>query len=111
MQILSLAVVAVVSMTEAFAPVALSSRRSVDSTLQASDKPLTELCEITKEACDAVQPMLNGKKGTAYIYLMPCTSLSIIIFQHSQHMTKPNYSFRAVLSDQDWNRCCRHGCI
>eukprot|EP00984_Skeletonema_dohrnii_P026738 scaffold16134_cov144-Skeletonema_dohrnii-CCMP3373.AAC.1 len=59
MQILSLAVVAVVSMTEAFAPVALSSRRSVDSTLQASDKPLTELCEITKEACDAVQPMLN----------------------------------------------------
>uniref|UniRef100_A0A7S1BXF7 3'(2'),5'-bisphosphate nucleotidase n=1 Tax=Corethron hystrix TaxID=216773 RepID=A0A7S1BXF7_9STRA len=29
------------------------------SSLAASDKPLTELCEITKEACDAVAPMLN----------------------------------------------------
>jgi len=29
--------------------------------LRASDKPLTELCEITKEACEAVAPMLNGE--------------------------------------------------
>jgi hypothetical protein len=29
--------------------------------IMASDKPLTELCEITKEACEAVAPMLNGE--------------------------------------------------
>lgn len=29
--------------------------------MMASDKPLTELCEITKEACEAVAPMLNGE--------------------------------------------------
>ena len=25
------------------------------------DKPLTELCEITKQACEAVAPMLQGE--------------------------------------------------
>ena len=29
----------------------------------ASDKPLTELVQITKEACDAVSPMLKGNIG------------------------------------------------
>ena len=29
----------------------------------ASDRPLTELCEITREACEAVAPMLNGEGG------------------------------------------------
>lgn len=45
---------------EAFAPAA-SRSFSRSAALQASDKPLTELCEITKEACEAVAPMLNGK--------------------------------------------------
>ena len=80
MQIISLALVAAVSMTEAFAPVALSSRRATASALQASDKPLTELCEITKEACDAVQPMLNGKKWILYIYAMPCALRIIVLY-------------------------------
>jgi len=68
MQIISLALLAAVSMTaEAFAPVSRISRvAGSSSTLQmvvpsasSSDKPLTELCEITKEACEAVAPMLN----------------------------------------------------
>ena len=47
---------------EAFAPARIASRSfSRSGALQASDKPLTELCEITKEACVAVAPMLNGK--------------------------------------------------
>lgn len=45
---------------EAFAPARIASRSfSRSGALQASDKPLTELCEITKEACVAVAPMLN----------------------------------------------------
>jgi hypothetical protein len=44
---------------EAFAPLSISTRSSF--ALQASDKPLTELCEITKEACDVVSPLLKGK--------------------------------------------------
>jgi 3'-phosphoadenosine 5'-phosphosulfate (PAPS) 3'-phosphatase len=48
---------------DAFAParmMAPSRTVSRSSALQmASDKPLTELCEITKEACEAVAPMLN----------------------------------------------------
>lgn len=68
MQILSLALLAAVSMSAvAFAPASLmpasrtSSRAVAGATLKASDKPLTELCEITKEACEAVAPMLSGK--------------------------------------------------
>lgn len=62
MQILSRAflLAAAISMTEAFAPAASTTLRSAGA-LQASDKPLTELCEITKEACEVVAPMLNGK--------------------------------------------------
>eukprot|EP00588_Corethron_pennatum_P011432 CAMPEP_0194268796 /NCGR_PEP_ID=MMETSP0169-20130528/3065_1 /TAXON_ID=218684 /ORGANISM="Corethron pennatum, Strain L29A3" /LENGTH=411 /DNA_ID=CAMNT_0039010183 /DNA_START=65 /DNA_END=1300 /DNA_ORIENTATION=+ len=44
------------------APTSAVSRRAAaaaGSSLRASDKPLTELCKITKEACDAVSPMLN----------------------------------------------------
>lgn len=48
---------------DAFAParmMAPSRTVSRSSALQmASDKPLTELCKITKEACEAVAPMLN----------------------------------------------------
>jgi len=36
-----------------------TSPTSLAASDKASDKPLTELCEITKEACDAVAPMLN----------------------------------------------------
>lgn len=55
---------AAITTTEAFAPTTTTrmsavSRRS--SSVQASAKPLTELCEITKEACDAVSPMLLGE--------------------------------------------------
>jgi hypothetical protein len=44
---------------EAFAP-NMPSRFSGTAIYAAKDKPLTELCEITKEACDVVSPMLNG---------------------------------------------------
>lgn len=49
---------------DAFAPtyrmMSLRSTLGGGGALQmASDKPLTELCEITKEACEAVAPMLN----------------------------------------------------
>ena len=53
---------------EAFAPLSISTRSSF--ALQASDKPLTELCEITKEACDVVSPLLKGKFCYAYIYML-----------------------------------------
>lgn len=50
---------------DAFAPARMMAPSRIvsrSSALQmASDKPLTELCEITKEACEAVAPMLNGK--------------------------------------------------
>jgi hypothetical protein len=51
---------------DAFAPtyrmMSLRSTLGGGGALQmASDKPLTELCEITKEACEAVAPMLNGE--------------------------------------------------
>ena len=51
---------ALVISAEAFAPSSTSSRASALHAT-ASDKPLTSLCEITKEACEAVTPMLNGK--------------------------------------------------
>ena len=82
MQILSLsyflaaaATTLLISTSEAFAPVrtvspwsTTTNRKSYSAIqIQASDKPLTELCEITKEACDAVSPMLNGEfAGTIY---------------------------------------------
>ena len=47
--------------TGAFAPIRISTAPRFATFQQASDKPLTELCEITKEACDAVAPMLSGK--------------------------------------------------
>jgi len=54
---------AFLSSADAFAParmMAPSRTVSRSSALQmASDKPLTDLCEITKEACEAVAPMLN----------------------------------------------------
>ena len=51
---------------DAFAPtyrmMSLRSTLGGGGALQmASGKPLTELCEITKEACEAVAPMLNGE--------------------------------------------------
>jgi len=54
--IYSLAVIAL--STDAFAPMSTVPRSSRFA-LQASDKPLTELCEITKEACDIVSPLLR----------------------------------------------------
>lgn len=61
MRISSLALVAAALLSaDAFAPmVSRSSRVTGAFQMAASDKPLTELCEITKEACDAVSPMLN----------------------------------------------------
>jgi len=61
MRISSLALVAAALLSaDAFAPmVSRSSRMTGAFQMAASDKPLTELCEITKEACDAVSPMLN----------------------------------------------------
>jgi hypothetical protein len=66
MQILSLSLAAALAMSaEAFVPMGAFSTRSLlarsATAMQASDKPLTELCEITKEACDVVSPMLNGE--------------------------------------------------
>lgn len=56
--------VVLASTSEAFAPgIAATRKRSFGvhpNPLQASDKPLTELCEITKEACDVVSPLLKG---------------------------------------------------
>ena len=51
---------------DAFAPtyrmMSLRSTLGGGGALQmASGKPLTELCEITKEACEAVAPMLIGE--------------------------------------------------
>jgi len=65
MQIISLALLAAFSMrADAFAPASITSRAAgplhmVVPSASSSDKPLTELCEITKEACEAVAPMLN----------------------------------------------------
>jgi hypothetical protein len=63
MPMISLALVAAALLSaDAFAPmVPRSSRMTGALQMAASDKPLTELCEITKEACDAVAPMLNGE--------------------------------------------------
>jgi len=67
MQILPLTLLAAtLTLAEAFAPAALitGSRTSraagaLQMASETSEKPLTELCEITKEACEAVAPMLN----------------------------------------------------
>jgi hypothetical protein len=62
MQILSLSLAAaLITSAAAFAPPMRTTRFFSNTVMQASKKPLTELCEITKEACDAVSPMLNGK--------------------------------------------------
>lgn len=59
---LSLAAAAcILSAADAFAPATTSRARVSIAVQAASAKPLTELCEITKEACDAVSPMLLGK--------------------------------------------------
>ena len=51
----------ILGVAQAFAPrYSPSSSRSRLGMAMASDKPLTELCEITKEACDAVAPMLKA---------------------------------------------------
>lgn len=63
-------------------------------TLRASDKPLTELCEITKEACEAVAPMLNGTTITLSHYLTPAYTIC-----HSSTHIAFITSFRAILSD------------
>jgi hypothetical protein len=56
--------VILVSSSEAFAPgISATGKRSLgahSNALEASDKPLTELCQITKEACDVVSPLLKG---------------------------------------------------
>jgi hypothetical protein len=62
MKIVSLSLAAALIMSaEAFAPPMRTTKFFSNTIMQASDKPLTELCEITKEACDAVAPMLNGE--------------------------------------------------
>jgi len=52
-------VILLIPTTGAFAPIRISTAPRFATFQQASDKPLTELCEITKEACDAVAPMLS----------------------------------------------------
>ena len=61
-RITSLLLAAVALSAEAFAPMTIATTRSSSfgTSLEASDKPLTELCEITKEACDVVSPLLKG---------------------------------------------------
>jgi len=61
-RITSLLLAAVALSAEAFAPMSIATTRSSSfgTSLEASDKPLTELCEITKEACDVVSPLLKG---------------------------------------------------
>jgi len=56
---LALAAAMLLLRSDAFTVPRVSSKKLF--TLSASNKPLTELCEITKEACMAVAPMLNGK--------------------------------------------------
>jgi hypothetical protein len=64
MQIVSLSIAAALILSaEAFAPPMRTTRLFSNTIMQASEKPLTELCEITKEACDAVSPMLNGESS------------------------------------------------
>ena len=93
--------------------------------MMASDKPLTELCEITKEACEAVAPMLNGEirccvpadilVRTSILYGRSCNTVLLLLFSHlltsivfclSMSTCPCN---RAVFSDQDWYRHFRHG--
>jgi hypothetical protein len=61
---LALAALALLDAADAFTSPAMgrtmASRNSLALNMAVKDKPLTELCEITKEACDAVAPMLNG---------------------------------------------------
>ena len=62
MQLRSLyALVLIALNSDAFSPMSSTVARSSKFALQASDKPLTELCEITKEACDVVSPLLRGE--------------------------------------------------
>jgi len=76
MQILPLTLLAAtLTLAEAFAPAALitGSRTSraagaLQMASETSEKPLTELCEITKEACEAVAPMLNELYSQIKIY-------------------------------------------
>lgn len=83
--------------SEAFAPVSPVSRVSSKKfTLLASDKPLTELCEITKEACEAVAPMLNGK--TIILILYHSLTPAYTICHSSTHIAFIT-SYRAILSD------------
>eukprot|EP00978_Attheya_sp_CCMP212_P002146 scaffold4416_cov63-Attheya_sp.AAC.1 len=60
--ITSLLLAAAVALSaNAFAPMSIAINRSSSFgiSLKASDKPLAELCEITKEACDVVSPLLK----------------------------------------------------
>jgi hypothetical protein len=61
-RITSLLLATVALSANAFAPMSIATTRSSSFglSLKASDKPLTELCEITKEACDVVSPLLKG---------------------------------------------------
>eukprot|EP00978_Attheya_sp_CCMP212_P011528 scaffold28463_cov64-Attheya_sp.AAC.3 len=61
-RITSLLLATVALSADAFAPMSIATTRSSSFgiSLKASDKPLTELCEITKEACDVVSPLLKG---------------------------------------------------
>mmetsp|Transcript_29210 Transcript_29210/g.48261 ORF Transcript_29210/g.48261 Transcript_29210/m.48261 type:complete len:411 (-) Transcript_29210:68-1300(-) len=63
-QSLTLLAVAFLSASEAFVAPGRTNTRSSHAAralnmVKDGNKPLTELCEITKEACDAVAPMLN----------------------------------------------------
>jgi hypothetical protein len=56
---------------------------------------LTELCEITKEACEAVAPMLNGETITLSL-IIELLRILFVIFEYSHRFIT---SFRAILSD------------
>ena len=67
--------------------------------LRASDKPLTELCEITKEACEAVAPMLNGETITLSLSLSNSCVYNICHFRvlTSLHHFIQSYTLRLRL--------------
>jgi hypothetical protein len=92
---LALAAAMLLLRSDAFTPVPRVSSKKL-FTLSASNKPLTELCEITKEACMAVAPMLNGK---TIIYNITRSLFQFLIIYHPNTHIAFFASFRAILSD------------
>ena len=78
---LALAAAMLLLRSDAFTPVPRVSSKKL-FTLSASNNPLTELCEITKEACMAVAQMLNGK---TIIYNITRSHFPIPYYLSSEH--------------------------